>query len=372
MINHSLENKFKFLVNNNLKENEFRLYFLHGARDDKYVGTSHLYEHLFVQHILDKYEDDLLNVNGATNRDLIKVSISGNLDCLCRIIDDLIKRKTLDFEVQDNPYQLQKEIIEQELSIHKNNPQSRIQQLMYEKGKDNDLAKPLYSKDFPSLEEVQELVDKLKISELTLVVPPNLMKYIKEEYSIAKKSEDIFQDNNNYFEVVKESLYRVEDTLLANENILIGIQHGLISIKELEDYSDFYYIRIVTNIINNRLKSLRNLGVYFNLCFPNYHRREVSISIMFSCKANQENLIFRRISEIISTPLSQEEIFQKHHEEETEISVQKNEIKEQIAVLYSNEDMISKQTADKDPERILFIQDLILKNLKKTIIINHN
>ncbi|WP_142927558.1 hypothetical protein [Priestia filamentosa] len=335
------------------------------------MGTSHLYEHLLVDYLLNQYPRKLKNVSGFTNRDLIKISIGTHMDDVRVIIDDFIQRDILAFDIQVESYQLQNEIIEQELSIHKNNPQSKIQQILYATGSDNrGLEKPLYSDTFPSIEEVQLLHNKMKTSEITLVVPPSLMKYIMDNYSIVGRNEDIFQSDSTK-EIAEYTVYKVQDNVLANPHVSIGIKQGFVDINELKEYSDFYYIRVVTNIFNNRLKSLRNLGVYFNLCFPNYHRGEVSISIMFSCRVGQEGVIFEKISEIISKPLNQDEIFQNQSDEQTDIDSQKQQIKEQIAVLYSNEDMLLKQVADNNIKRVLFIQDLILDNLKKTVIINH-
>lgn len=367
------EDNINILVDDKLDNSSIKIYFHHGARDDEVTGISHFYEHLLIDYLSKKYKNFLDKIDGSANRDLININMVIDNDHIHYVLDNLISKEDFIFPIHEDTYNNNINLIEQELSIYRNRPETRLQQIIYATIAGNStLSKPLYNDTPPTIKDIEQFLEQVKDLNITFVVSCDLFSYLKSKYlflSLDKISSMKFNiQNENKNSNLNNNVYNVVDSIVGSDQVSIAIKSGLIRFNDLHDYIDLYTVRLATNIINERIKNIRNLGAYFSLCFPAYHRKEISISIIFSSKINGENKILDLIDVLTTKPFEENEI--KKQSDESENTDIKNQIREQMAVMYGNNDILLKREPEQlRLENIHLIQKLINDRLNNTIII---
>lgn len=137
---------------------------------------------------------------------------------------------------------------------------------------------------------------------------------------------------------------------MKQKEINIVIKTGLLNIDELDKSVDFFYIRKITSILNIRMKELRQEGVYFSMCYPSFHRKEVYIALLFSEIEKNNNVILAKVNELLYRNISDSEISIYEKREENNDDENIITYKERMTVMYDNEGI----TKNSIPENLDF------------------
>ena len=341
-------------------ENKIKIFFDYGLRDEKQKGLAHMYEHLIISYLKDKYKNLIDKINGYTDIDLIQIEITCLDRCLCKLFDDIIND---DFSgiINENYYIQNCNLINQEFILQKRDIITEIQNNIYNNFHlDQNFKNILDQNTVPiSLNSLKKNFDKF-IKSISLIFISDTTKHFN--FVNIKQ----IPQYKNYKNSLPDSKHITKKSLNFNNGILL-IKLALININNFEFPDDIYYIRLLSLIINKRLEILKENQVYFSMCYPIFHRYELYFTIVASTNADREILTFNNIKDILESQITKQEI-NFITQKSNNLNKQEKIYKEKITALYkANEFLNENFKKEINLNRINYLFYYIVNQINKSI-----
>ncbi|WP_237982558.1 hypothetical protein [Bacillus thuringiensis] len=316
------------------EDDYIKFYLLTGTREDEVVGLAHLYEHLLVDQVEEKYST---GIYAYTNRDVICIKIMPDKDN-CAVLKYLLQITTdAVFDILNKSYlKHTQSLIGQELALKSANMSYYLQDSPYEALWDrNGLGKEM---DHPNVDIRWDIfnsyINRNKASQFSILLSQKQLNHLKDIFSHIEVGENenvVFNKDSSCSYLPKVIDKKLGSNLPTNSMVKI-MGYGLY-LKGFED-KDLYYITLISRIINKKIQVLRKYSCYLAMCYPIFHRNEVSFFIMYSSTRNQMDQVDQKIKNILQENVTEMDVAEISNNLNSLNDKKVQEIREEMAALY--------------------------------------